>query len=349
MGMHGQRTDAHRDSVDAWAHDHVFGQDRRRPGETRTLLVIALTAVTMAVEIGAGLVFGSMALLADGLHMGSHAVALGISAFAYIYARRRATDPRFSFGTGKVNALGGFTGALLLAGFAVGMAWESVERLIVPVTINFDRATLVAVLGLLVNLLSIRILGGHGHDHAPARDLGHAHGHGHAHHGTHGVEDRDHNLRSAYLHVLADALTSVLAIGALLAGKYAGLAWMDPLMGVLGALLVARWSVGLLRETSEVLLDHQAPAHLLSRVRDSIEAHAADRVADLHVWSVAPGLYAAEVVVLTHDPLTAEDVRERLPADLGLVHTVVEIHRCCAGDRPAGAAHGPEGRSDCMP
>ena len=306
-------------------HDHVFGLDARQEGEGRTALVIALTAVTMVVEIAAGLVFGSMALLADGLHMGSHAVALTVSAVAYAYARRRAHDPRFSFGTGKVNALGGFTGALLLALFALGMAWESVIRLLEPHPIDFNNALLVAVVGLIVNLLSMVILGSHGH--------GHGHGHEHDHVHKAGDGHRDHNLRSAYLHVLADALTSVLAIGALLAGKYAGLTWMDPLMGVLGALLVARWSVGLLRDTSEVLLDHQAPETLRERVRESIESHGADRVADLHMWSVGPGLHAVEIVVLTHDPLTADTVRARLPsAELGLVHTTVEIHRCCDTD-----------------
>lgn len=316
--MEGNARDkaAHRDSLENWTHDHVFGQDQRRPGESRTLVVIALTAVTMVVEIGAGLIYGSMALLADGLHMGSHAVALGISAFAYAYARRSAEDPRFSFGTGKVNALGGFTGALLLALFALGMAYESFHRMLEPVPIAFDKAIAVAVLGLLVNGLSVWILGDHHHGD------NHAHDHHHQH---------DHNLRSAYLHVLADALTSLLAIAALLAGKYVGLAWMDPLIGVLGAIVVARWSLGLLRDTSEILLDHQAPQDLLDRVREHVESDTTDRVADLHLWSVGPGLYAAELVVLTHDTITPDCVKSRLPSDLTLVHSTVEIHRCCTG------------------
>mgnify|MGYP005851822403 CR=1 FL=1 len=220
-------------------HDHIFGQDQRRAGESRTLIVIALTAVTMVVEIVAGWLFGSMALLADGLHMGSHAVALTISAAAYIYARKRAGDPRFSFGTGKVNALGGFTGAILLAGFALLMAGESIHRFIEPVPIRFNSAILVAVVGLVVNGLSVFILGDRGHGHNHHQDDGHHHDHHH-----------DHNLRSAYLHVLADALTSVLAIAALLAGKYLGWNWMDPAMGIVGAILVARWSLGLIRQTS---------------------------------------------------------------------------------------------------
>jgi cation diffusion facilitator family transporter len=326
----------HHDALGRWTHDHVFGQDQRRPGETRTLIVILLTAVTMVVEIGAGLLYGSMALLADGLHMGSHAVALSISAVAYAYARRRAGDPRFSFGTGKVNALGGFTGALLLAVFAIGMAYESLHRMLAPVPIAFNQAIAVAVLGLIVNGVSVLILGdhhgaghAHGHDHGHGHDHKHGHGHGHEH---------DHNLRSAYLHVLADALTSLLAIAALLAGKYAGLNWMDPLMGVLGAVLIARWSVGLLRQTSEVLLDHQAPQPLLDRVRERIEAHGTDRVADLHLWSVGPGLHAAEIVVVTHDGITPDCVKQRLPDDIDLVHTTVEIHRCCAGNEERAAA-----------
>jgi cation diffusion facilitator family transporter len=217
----------HTESLDRWQHDHIFGQDQQRVGEKRTLIVIAVTATMMVVEITTGILFGSMALLADGLHMGSHAVALLIALIAYIYARRHAGDERFSFGTGKVNALAGFTGAVLLAVFALVMAWESFDRLLDPVPIAFNSAILVAVVGLLVNGGCALIL-----------DAGHSHGNDHHH---------DHNLRSAYLHVIADALTSVLAIAALLTGKYLGWNWMDPVMGMVGAALVARWSVGLLR------------------------------------------------------------------------------------------------------
>jgi len=196
-----------------WRHSHAFGQDQKRPGELRTLVVIAITTAMMVVEIAAGLAFGSMALLADGLHMGSHAVALSINAFAYIYARRKAHSERYSFGTGKVNTLGGYTGAILLAVFATLMAWESVMRLIEPVSIAFNQAIFVAVMGLIVNGASVFILG---------TDRNHEHDHQH----------HDHNLKSAYLHVLADALTSLLAIFALLIGKYVGAIWMDPLMGI---------------------------------------------------------------------------------------------------------------------
>jgi cation diffusion facilitator family transporter len=317
-----------------WEHDHVFGQDRRRSGESRTLIVIALTVATMVLEVSTGVLFGSMALLADGLHMGSHAVALTVTAIAYRYARRHAGDPRFSFGTGKVNALGGFTGAVLLALFSAIMAWESLERLFAPVTIAFDQAIAVAVVGLLVNGASVVILGGHHHgdghdDHHPhehgGRHAGHDHAHHHDHHDHHG---HDHNLRSAYLHVLADALTSLLAIVALLAGKHFGYHWMDPLMGIVGAALVAHWCVGLLRATSHTLLDRQAPEALLDRVRRAVESHGSDRVADLHLWSVGPGVHAAEIALVTHEALTPDDVKARLPADIGVVHTTVEIHRC---------------------
>lgn len=333
-GMDTHRN-SHRDSLSAWTHSHVFGQHRRRPGERRTLLVIALTAVTMVVEIAAGLLFGSMALLADGLHMASHTLALGISAVAYVYARRFAADPRFSFGTGKVNALGGFTGALLLAGFALAMVWESVHRLLEPTVIVYDRAIAIALLGLAVNAASAWILGGSdGHDHPahpghrPVDEHGHAHDHPHHEH-RHHDHHHDHNLRAAYLHVLADALTSVLAIAALLGGKYAGWDWLDPAIAILGALLIARWSWGLLADTSRVLLDYQAPEPLRETLREAVERHGADRVADLHLWSVGPGLHALEMVVLTHDALSADDIKARLPDELGIVHATVEIHRCC--------------------
>jgi len=299
---------------EASRHDHVFGQDRTRPGERRTRIVIALTAVTMVVEIGAGLVFGSMALLADGLHMASHAAALGVSAFAYAWVRRHAGDPLYSFGAGKMNALAGFSGAILLAGFAVLMAWESVERLFQPVPVAFSQAIAVAVLGLGVNAVSAGIL-------VRGQDVDHAHGHGHDHH-------HDHNLRSAYLHVLADAFTSLLAIGALVGGALLGWRFLDPLMGVVGAVVVTRWSVGLLRESAHVLLDRQAPEPLLARIRAAVEARPGDRVADLHVWRISPDGWSAIVSVVSDDPLTPDGYRALLPEDLGLAHVNVEVLPC---------------------
>ena len=262
----------HETNLAAWEHGHSFGLDRRRPGERRTLIVALLTAATMVVEIVAGIAFGSMALLADGLHMASHSVALGLALFAYIYCRRHAGDPRFAFGTGKVNSLGGYTSALLLAGFAFYMVVESVSRLLTPVPIVFDAAIAVAVIGLIVNGVSVLILDvrHHAHDHdpdahrhgpeVPGPHHGHGHSHGHGHDHGHGHGHADHNLRGAYLHVLADALTSLLAIVALLAGKYLGAVWMDPAMGIVGAILVGRWAYGLLRDSGHTLLDRQAPA-----------------------------------------------------------------------------------------
>ena len=314
--------------LDLWQHSHAFGQDQKRPGESRTLLVIVLTAAMMVVEISAGLVFGSMALLADGLHMASHAAALGISVFAYRYTRRHAHSAAYSFGTGKVNTLGGFSSAVLLSVFALLMAAESLDRLLHPVPIVFDQAILVAVFGLVINGASLFILGAdhthaeasgsapHVHDHGPesARESGHNHSH-------------DHNLRSAYLHVLADALTSVLAIFALLAAKYFGALWMDPVMGLFGALLVGRWSLGLIRTTSGVLLDRQGPERLRQRIRQALEEEADSRITDLHLWSIGPGIYAAVISLVARDPGTPEHYKARLPAGLGLEHVSIEIHR----------------------
>ncbi len=263
----------------------------------------------MVVEIVAGIAYGSMALLADGLHMGSHTAALGLAVFAYVYARRHADDHRFSFGTGKVNALAGFAGAVVLAGFALYMVVESIDRFLNPVTIIFDHAIVVAVIGLVVNGVSIVVLGGH-------------HGTGaHAHH------HEDHNLRSAYLHVLADAMTSLFAIFALLGGKYVGATWLDPAMGIVGAALVIRWSWGLLRQSSRVLLDRQAPDHIRHAIIDVIEARPDSTISDLHVWSIGPGYYAVEIAIETAEPRSPEFYKGLLPDDLGLVHVTVEVSR----------------------
>ncbi|MCK0754245.1 MULTISPECIES: CDF family Co(II)/Ni(II) efflux transporter DmeF [Chromohalobacter] len=315
----------HTQDISAWRHDHVFDQDCVRSGERRTLIVVLLTLVTMFIEIFAGMVYGSMALLADGLHMGSHATALGIAAFAYAYARRHAGDHRFSFGTGKINALGGFTGAVLLVGFAVFMGIESINRFFNPVAIVFDKAILVAGVGLVVNGISAWILGAHGHDH----EAGHG---GQNHHHEH-----DHNRRSAYFHVLADALTSLLAIFALLAAKYLGLQWMDPVMGIVGAILITRWSWGLLRDTSQVLLDRQVH-ELDEKIRDVIEIGSSDRISDLHVWSIGPGIYAGIIAIVSDAPATPHDyrdrVRQRLPQ---LVHVTFEVEQCAGHRHPQAA------------
>ncbi|MHB8941491.1 MAG: CDF family Co(II)/Ni(II) efflux transporter DmeF [Desulfobacteria bacterium] len=319
----------HTESIERWVHDHTFGQDRKKSAEHRTLIVIAVTLVTMAVEIAAGIAFGSMALLADGLHMGSHASALAISAFAYHYTRRHAKDARFNFGTGKVSSLAGFAGAVVLVLFALVMAWESIARFISPVDIGFNQAIFVAVLGLIVNGICLLILGGHGffdgkrgREHKEDADPVHVRADRH--------DDHDHNFRSAYLHVLADALTSILAIFALLFGKYLGQQWMDPFMGLVGAALVVRWSWGLLRSSARVLLDLQAPEELRGKIREAIESGGDNRISDMRVWSVGPGLYAAEIAVVSSQPLETAGYYDLLPKDLGIVHMTVETHRCAS-------------------
>ena len=303
----------HTHRLDDWMHDHVFDQHEKRAGENRTLLIVVVTAIMMVVEISAGLVYGSMALLADGLHMGSHATALGIAVFAYVISRRLAADRRFSFGVGKINSLAGFASALLLLGFAVVMIVESLGRFINPVAIAFDQALIVAVIGLVVNGVSAWVLVSTPHDHS----------HGHDHHHGH-----DHNLRAAYLHVLADAVTSLLAIFALLAGKYFGADWLDPVMGIVGGILVARWSYGLIRETSRILLDAQASPDRVSLIQQSIEAGSTDRVCDLHVWSIGHGIYAAEIAVISDDPRSPKYYKSLIPEELAIAHVTVEVHQC---------------------
>ena len=303
----------HADDLQAWQHSHTFGQDLKRPGERRTLIVIAVTGAMMIVEIVAGILTGSMALLADGLHMASHAGALSLNAFAYVYARRHAHDEAFSFGAGKVNALGGFTGAVLLALFALLMAWESVGRLLHPVPIIVDQAILVAVLGLAVNGASVFILRVDDH-----------HDHDNSHHAHH----HDHNLKAAYLHVLADALTSLLAIVALLCAKYLEFMWMDPVVGIIGAILVSSWSLGLLRTTSGILLDMQGPESIRDRIRNSIEQDEDSKVTDLHLWSIGPNIYSVVIAIVAHDPATPVQYKERIPKNLGLVHIAIEVHAC---------------------
>ncbi|SBW12796.1 Cation diffusion facilitator family transporter [uncultured Alphaproteobacteria bacterium] len=310
----------HHSTLGGLRHDHVFGQDRETGAERRVRWVVAITAAVMGVEIAAGLAFGSMALLADGLHMATHALALGLAAAAYFVTRRRAADARFSFGTGKVNALAGFASALFLLGVAVAMTWESVARWMNPVAIAYGQAIAVAVVGLVVNLASMLLLGDHDHEH-----------HDHAHDRHHHHHDHDHedtNRRAAYVHVLADALTSVLAIAALAAGWGFGAAWLDPLVAILGAALIVRWAVGLLRDAGGILLDLQGPADLRDRVRDALMSDGDAEVPDLHLWSIGVGRYAAVITVIAYRPLTPEAYKARLAGMPELVHTAIEIHAC---------------------
>lgn len=333
-------------------HDHVFlGQDHRR-NERRVWWVIALTAGMMVVEIIAGNLYGSMALVADGWHMSTHAGAMLITALAYGYARRQARNPRFTFGTGKLGELAGFASAIVLALIAMIIGWDSLARLVDPVPIRFDEAIAIAAAGLLVNLVSAWLLrddhghahghGGHapeqvrhdhhGHDHdhehrhAHEDDPDHAHGHGAAH--GRPRRTHDNNLRSAYVHVLADALTSVLAIAALLAGRSYGWLWADPAMGVVGALVIARWSWGLIRDAGTVLLDATPQSGRMRRdIEQALDAGDGE-IADLHVWQVGPGHYAAIVSLVTRHPRDSAFYKAKLAHIAGLSHLTVETQAC---------------------
>jgi len=318
----------HTHDLSPWQHSHQFDTGNTA-AERSTRLVMWITAVAMVVEIGAGWWFNSMALLADGWHMSSHAVAIGLSAFAYAAARRYASDPRFAFGTWKIEVLGGFASALFLLGVAALMVFGSLERLWSPSPIHYREAVVIAVLGLVVNLVCARLLhAGHGHEHAHD----HHHGHGHSHGDAHDNHHHDLNLRSAYLHVVADAATSVLAIAALLGGWFFGWAWLDPVMGLVGAVLVALWAKGLLKETGKVLLDREMDHPVTQEIREGIETALADsetRVADLHVWRVGRAAYACAVTVVTHSPaLTAEQVRATFAMHEEIRHSTVEVQRC---------------------
>ncbi|MCA0301364.1 MAG: CDF family Co(II)/Ni(II) efflux transporter DmeF [Proteobacteria bacterium] len=309
----------HTEQLSSWVHDHTFDAGSRS-AERRTQIVTVVTLVAMVVEIVAGWWFNSMALLADGWHMSSHALAIGLSALAYASARQFARDPRFAFGTWKIEVLGGFASAILLAGIAAMMAFASVERLFSPTPIHYAEAIVVAVGGLLVNAACAVILGGV-HDHGPAHDHDHDHHHDHKH---------DLNLRSAYVHVLADAATSVLAIAALAGGWIFGWSWLDPAMGIVGAVLVAVWAKGLIGETAKVLLDREMDHPVVEEIREVVEDPSLpgeSRVTDLHVWRVGKSVYSCALTIVTHDvELTAETVRRRLAIHEEIVHSTIEIH-----------------------
>ncbi|TWC65898.1 CDF family Co(II)/Ni(II) efflux transporter DmeF [Herbaspirillum sp. SJZ099] len=305
------------------AHEHIYlGADHDR-NTRRTLWVVLLTAAMMAAEIIAGYLTGSMALLADGFHMATHAGALAISVGAYVFARRHARDTRFSFGTGKVGDLAGFASALALAGVSIGIGAESLWRLARPTAVQFGEAIAIAAIGLAVNIASALLLARHGHGHAHHGDE-HAHQHSHGGDHRHADDGHDNNLRSAYIHVLADALTSVLAIGALLAGLYLGWTWLDPLMGVVGAAVIARWSYSLLRETSAVLLD-VTDDRLARRIRHALDGDGT-RIDDLHVWRIGPAAHAAIVSVSAPARVSQTALREKLAAIAELKHLTLE-HR----------------------
>jgi cation diffusion facilitator family transporter len=312
------------EDLSAWTHDHVFDQGNQS-AERGTRVVMWITAAMMFVEIAAGWWFNSMALLADGWHMSSHALAIGLSAFAYAAARRYARDPRFAFGTWKIEILAGYTSAFLLLGIAGLMVLGSIERIFSPQPIHYREAILVAVIGLVVNVVCAFILGDahhHGHDD---------HHHHHDHHDGHG-HHHDLNLKSAYLHVIADAATSALAIVALAGGWLYGWSWLDPAMGVVGAVLVALWAKGLIRDTGKVLLDREMDHPVVDEIREVVESSVNGlhtRITDLHVWRVGKQHYSCALSVVTNDPaLTAADLRTRIGVHEEVVHATIEIvHR----------------------
>ena len=319
------------DAAGGFGHSHVFLGASHARNERRTWGVIALCAVMMAAEIAGGLVFGSIALVADGLHMSTHAGALLLAALAYSYARRHAEDARFTFGTGKLGDLAGFTSAVVLVMIAMLIGYEAVMRLIEPIPVRFDEAIAIATLGLGVNVASAFMLGG-GHDH------GHAHGHGHHHHDDDHEHDhdhphrhddththRDHNLRAALVHVMADAAVSVLVIVGLLLGRVLGWVWMDPLAGLAGAIVIASWSYALIRDTGGVLLDMTPDPDMAENIRMAIERDG-DRLCDLHLWRLGPGHIGAIVSIATAMPHAPAFYRERLAAFRSLSHVTIEVH-----------------------
>jgi cation diffusion facilitator family transporter len=313
-------------NLSEWIHDHIF-DDASEAAEKSTRLVMWITASMMMIEITAGWWFNSMALLADGWHMSSHAVAIGLSAFAYAAARKFASDKRFAFGTWKIEVLAGFTSAIFLLGVAVMMVVGSIERLLSPENIHYQEAIIVGVLGLIVNVVCAWLLGHAHHDHGPSHG-DHQHVHDHDHHRDH---QHDLNLKSAYTHVIADAATSVLAIVALVGGWIYGWSWLDPVMGIVGAVLVAIWAKGLVKETAKVLLDREMDHPVVEEIREVLSSENDTnntRVTDLHVWRVGKNAYACSVSLVTKDQtLTPAAIKQQLSVHDEIVHTTIEIHR----------------------
>ncbi len=313
----------HTHSLQHWQYDHNYLPRTQRQSERRTRIVFVLTLIMMVIELVTGYATGSLALTADGWHMGSHAVALGISVFAYAFSRHHVENARFTFGTGKVAPLAGYTSALMLVFIALFMVAQSVARLLHPISINFNDAILVAVIGLIVNLACAMILGRHDDHEQAAKD--------HTHH-------HDHNLRSAYVHVLADALTSILAIIALVSGKYLAWNWMDALMGIVGAAIIGQWCASLLRSSAHVLLDAEDNSQLVARITQRIENDADNRIADLHVWRLGPLSHGCIVSLVTHEPRPAEHYKALLANVHGLEHITIEVNQCCRDDTPIRTA-----------
>jgi len=319
----------HTHDLAAWRHEHAFDAGNAA-GERGTRRVLWITAAMMVIEIVAGWFYNSMALLADGFHMSSHAIAIGLSVAAYAAARRHAGDSRYAFGTWKIEILGGFASAIVLLGVVALMVWSSVERLFKPEAIHYPEAMAVAVVGLVVNLVCAFILGDahhHGHDNGHGHDH---HGHGHDDHGHH--HHHDLNLKSAYIHVAADAATSVAAIAALAGGWWMGWDWLDPAMGIAGAVVVALWARTLIRDTAVVLLDREMDHPVVEEIREVITERGAageTTITDLHVWRVGRANYSCALSLVTHDAkLTPKHVREWLAVHEEIVHSTIEIHLC---------------------
>ncbi|GGI71608.1 CDF family Co(II)/Ni(II) efflux transporter DmeF [Shewanella gelidii] len=323
------------DLTKKYTHSHQFSSVSDK-NERRTWYVLLLTLVTMSVEVIAGTIYGSMALLADGWHMGTHAAAFCITLFTYRYARKHLHSGKFSYGTGKVGVLGGYTSAIGLGIVALIMVAESVHRLFSPLEIQFTQAIMVAVIGLIVNVASMFILGhehhhhhhgdehdDHGHEHGD-----HHHGHHHEHQHGHGHHGHDHNLKAAYLHVLADALTSLLAITALLVGKYVGWTWLDPVMGIVGAVVITKWAYGLMQQTNPILLDASISQGYQEKVVAEIEKDGLTTVTDLHIWKISADHYAASIVVVTPSKDQADDYKQALQKFGKLSHLTIEVNYC---------------------
>ena len=305
----------HSRSIEKWQHHHYFLGEKHRRNEWRTTIVVGLTVIMMLAEIVGGAWYGSLAVVADGWHMSTHAAAIGISVLAYRFARKHAHDARFTFGTGKVGELAGFASAIVLAMVALGIGFQSFLRLAAPVKIDFEQAIFIAVVGLAVNLVCAWLL--FDKDHHDRHGHEDHHGHGHAH---------DSNLRSAYMHVLADAMTSVLAIAALLAAKFYGWVWMDPAVGIIGAMVIASWSYALIRSSTLVLLDEMPNPKLAGRLRKQLET-GGDRVADLHLWRLGPDHTGLIVSIVSEDPRDPDVYRSRIADIEGLSHVTIEVHR----------------------
>lgn len=329
----------HSHSLDRWQHHHQFAQQQKK-NEKRTWYAVLITAAMMVIEIITGYLTGSMALLADGWHMGTHVAAFGLTLFAYWFARQASADQRYSFGAGKVNLLAGYTSAVALVLVAVLMALESIGRLIEPVSIDYDNALLVAVIGLVINLICAVLLhqgDDHHHHHHHAHD--HSHDHDHDHHHGHHHHGHDHNLYAAYLHVLADALTSFTAILALLAARHFDMPGLDPIMGIVGAVIITRWGWSLIRDTGPALLDRNPDAKLADTIQSRIEADRDNRVADLHLWPLSGHHYGVIVSVVTHHPQAPEHYRALLKGLPKLAHITVEVHPCHDAPCLDGGAH----------